>query len=71
MPGELVNYERRGSAALVTINRPEVRNAVNGPTADALQSAYERFCADDEALCLVLTGAGEGSRKRQRIATTG
>lgn len=59
MLGELVNYERRGSAALVTINRREVRNAVNGPTADALQSAYLRFCSDDEALCLVLTGAGD------------
>lgn len=59
MHGELVSYERRGAAALVTINRPEVRNAVNGPTADALQSAYERFCADDEALCMVLTGAGD------------
>jgi enoyl-CoA hydratase len=56
---DLVSYERRGSAALVTINRPERRNAVNGPTADQLQAAYERFVADDAALCMVLTGAGE------------
>lgn len=59
MPTDLVTYERLGSAALVTICRPEVRNAVNGPTADELQAAYERFVADDEALCMVLTGAGD------------
>lgn len=54
---DLVTYERIGSAAVVTINRQERRNAVNGPTADALEAAYERFVADDEALCMVLTGA--------------
>jgi enoyl-CoA hydratase len=54
-----VNYERIGAAAVVTINRPERRNAVDGPTADQLQDAYEQFVADDEALCLVLTGAGD------------
>lgn len=53
-----VIYERIGSAAVVTIDRPERRNAVNGPTADLLESAYEQFAADDEALCMVLTGAG-------------
>lgn len=55
---ELVRYERVGHAAVVTIDRPERRNAVNGPTADQLQAAYERFVADDEALCMILTGAG-------------
>ncbi|MEA2451150.1 MAG: enoyl-CoA hydratase, partial [Thermoleophilaceae bacterium] len=44
-----VNYERRGAAAVVTIDRPERRNAVDGPTADALEAAYERFDSDDEA----------------------
>lgn len=53
-----VLYERVGSAAVVTINRPERRNAVDGPTADQLQAAYEKFIADDEALSMVLTGAG-------------
>lgn len=56
---DLVNYERVGAAAVVTINRPERRNAVNGPTADALEAAYEQFVADDNALCMVLTGAGD------------
>src|SRR5205823_1148184 len=37
---------------------PERRNAVDGPTADALQAAFERFEADPEARVLVLTGSG-------------
>ncbi len=53
-----VAYERRGPAALVTIDRPERRNAVDGATAAALLAAFERFCADDAARVLVLTGAG-------------
>jgi enoyl-CoA hydratase/carnithine racemase len=59
MPGMPVDYERLGAAALVTINRPERRNAVDGPTAAALLDAYERFAADDGARVMVLTGAGE------------
>jgi enoyl-CoA hydratase len=55
----VVSYERIGAAALLTIDRPERRNAVDGPTADALQEAYERFTADESARVLVLTGAGE------------
>jgi enoyl-CoA hydratase len=53
-----VTYERRGAAALLTIDRPERRNAVNGPTADLLAECFERFEADDDARVLVLTGAG-------------
>jgi enoyl-CoA hydratase len=55
---EPVRYERTGAAAVVTIDRPERRNAVDGSTADALGAAYRRFVADDEARVLVLTGAG-------------
>jgi enoyl-CoA hydratase len=54
----MIRYERTGAAALVTIDRPERRNAVDGPTAAALRDAFERFEADDGALVLVLTGAG-------------
>ncbi|HWX44633.1 MAG TPA: crotonase/enoyl-CoA hydratase family protein [Solirubrobacteraceae bacterium] len=54
----LVHYERRGAAALVTIDRQARRNAVDGPTAVALHEAYLRFEADAEAHVLVLTGAG-------------
>jgi enoyl-CoA hydratase len=60
MSGEpnAVRYERRGAAALVTIDRQERRNAVDGPTAVALHEAYTRFEADEEARVLVLSGAG-------------
>jgi enoyl-CoA hydratase len=54
----VVGYERRGSAALVTIDRPERRNAVDGETAAALLEAYERLTEDD-ARVMVLTGAGD------------
>jgi enoyl-CoA hydratase len=56
---EAVTYERRGAAAIVTIDRQERRNAVDGPTADLLADAYDRFEADNEARVLVLTGAGD------------
>jgi len=53
-----VTFERRGAAAVLTIDRQDRRNAVDGPTADALAEGYERFEDDDEARVLVLTGAG-------------
>jgi enoyl-CoA hydratase len=56
---ETVSYERRGLAAVVTIDRQERRNAIDGPTAGLIGEAYERFEADEEARALVLTGAGE------------
>ena len=53
-----VHYERQGSAAVLTIDRPERRNAVDGDTAEALKDGYGQFVDDDEARVLVLTGAG-------------
>jgi enoyl-CoA hydratase len=55
---EAVRYEREGAAALVTIDRQDRRNAVDGPTAQALHDAYMRFEADEQARVMVLTGAG-------------
>jgi enoyl-CoA hydratase len=54
-----VRYERRGAAALVTVDRQHRRNAIDGKTATALVEALDRFEADDEARVMVLTGAGE------------
>ncbi len=56
---DLVTYERRGTAAVLTIDRPERRNAVDGPTASALAAGFERFVSDDAGRVLVLTGAGD------------
>ena len=58
MARDQVTYERLGAAAVLTIDRPERRNAVDGPTADLLAEGYEKFESDDEARVLVLTGAG-------------
>lgn len=53
-----VRVERRGVVTVVTIDRPEVRNAVDTPTARALHAAFLEFDADPEALVAVLCGAG-------------
>jgi enoyl-CoA hydratase len=57
----MVSYERIGAAAVVTIDRPERRNAIDGPTATELRKAFERFCGDDGARVLVLTGGGDAA----------
>ncbi len=57
----MVSYERIGAAAVVTIDRPERRNAIDGPTATELQKSFERFCADGDARVLVVTGGGDAA----------
>lgn len=52
-----VTTEDRGPVRVVTIDRPEVRNAVDRPTADALEAAFAAFDADDSVAVAVLTGA--------------
>ena len=53
-----VRYERRGAAAVLTIDRPERRNAVDAETAALLLDGYREFEADEGARVLVLTGEG-------------
>jgi enoyl-CoA hydratase len=53
-----VRVERDGAVSIVTIDRPEVRNAVDGPTAALLADAFRSFDADDSLAVAVLTGAG-------------
>jgi enoyl-CoA hydratase len=53
-----IRYALRDRIAIVTIDRPEVRNAVDAATAEALADAFRRFDQDEEALVAVLTGAG-------------
>src|SRR5258705_11301524 len=52
-----VRYETDGPVAIVTIDRPAARNAVDGPTAQELADAFRRFDADDALSVAVLTGA--------------
>lgn len=55
---QTITMERRGAVLIVAINRPEVRNAIDGPTAAALAQAFRLFEADDALAVAVLTGAG-------------
>lgn len=54
-----VHLERRGPVLVVTIDRPEVRNAVDRPTATMLYDAFVDFDGDDELSVAVLTGANK------------
>jgi enoyl-CoA hydratase len=53
-----VRTERAGPVTIVTIDRPEVRNAVDSSAAEALRAAFGAFDADGTASVAVLTGAG-------------
>lgn len=54
---ELVTLERIGKVVLITLNRPEARNAINLETAQALAQALDEFDADPSIAVGVLTGA--------------
>ena len=51
-----VDFEQRGPFAVVTINRPEARNAVNGAVAQGIEEAIDRIEADDGIWVGILTG---------------
>ncbi|MFD4669310.1 enoyl-CoA hydratase [Lentzea sp. NPDC058450] len=54
-----VTYERRDAVAVVTLNRPEYRNAQNSAMTYALDEAFTRAVDDDEVKVIVLAGAGD------------
>jgi enoyl-CoA hydratase len=54
-----VRYERKGATAVVTMDRPEYRNAQNSAMTYALDAAFGRAVDDDEVSVIVLAGAGE------------
>jgi enoyl-CoA hydratase/carnithine racemase len=51
-----IEYETEGHVALITINRPEARNAVNGAVARGIEEAIDRLEADDALWLGILTG---------------
>ena len=53
-----VSFETEGAIAIVTINRPGVRNAVDRATATALAEAFRRFDADEALSVAIFTGSG-------------
>ncbi|WP_246449461.1 crotonase/enoyl-CoA hydratase family protein [Novosphingopyxis iocasae] len=60
-----------GPIVTITIDRPDKRNAVDGPTARALREAFEAFEADDDLAVAVLTGAGGHFCAGADLATVG
>jgi enoyl-CoA hydratase len=52
-----IDYELDGHVAVITINRPEARNAVNRDVAEGMEAAIDRLEEDDEAWIGIITGA--------------
>jgi enoyl-CoA hydratase/carnithine racemase len=52
-------FEVRGAVAVITINRPESRNAINKAVREGLRAAFQRFEADESLRVAILTGAGD------------
>jgi enoyl-CoA hydratase len=60
MPDEPVLAERRDGVLIVTLNRPQARNAVNLALAEGMAAALDDLDADDDVTVGVITGAGAG-----------
>ena len=58
MSDELVRYHFRSPAAVISLNRPEKRNALSRALIAELRTAFERACADPHVRSVVLTGEG-------------
>ena len=54
----LVTYEAEGRVAVITLNRPEARNAMSPELSAALGEAFDQFEADDESWVAILAGNG-------------
>jgi enoyl-CoA hydratase len=59
MPDDLILHETTGRTAVLTINRPDKRNALNGPTRLALIAALDQLRGNDDIRVVVITGAGD------------
>jgi enoyl-CoA hydratase len=68
---EVVLYEKRERAAIVTMNRPQYRNAQNAKMTYALDAAFQRAIDDDEVSVIVLAGAGPHFSAGHDIGTPG
>jgi len=56
---DFIKVETDGPVTTVTLNRPEVMNAINPQMHQELQAAFDAFAADDDQFVCVVTGAGE------------
>ena len=60
LSSDAVLHEQRGPILLITLNRPEVRNAVNLDVARGIAAGLDRLDADDGLSVGIITGAGNG-----------
>ncbi|NCZ93377.1 MAG: enoyl-CoA hydratase/isomerase family protein, partial [Actinobacteria bacterium] len=58
-----VEYEKRGKVGVITLNRPEARNAINGDVAAAFEAAIDKLEGDDEAWVGVLRANTSGQER--------
>jgi enoyl-CoA hydratase len=68
---DVVTYETRGTTAIVTMNRPDYRNAQNSKMTYALDAAFRRAVDDDAVKVIVLAGAGKHFSAGHDIGTPG
>jgi enoyl-CoA hydratase len=60
---DIVTYEAHDRAAIITLNRPEARNAVNGDVANGLEAAIDRLEADESVWVGILAANTEGQER--------
>lgn len=59
----IVEYEVQGKIALITLNRPEARNAVNGDVASGLEAAIDQLEADPNVWVGILSANTQGQQR--------
>ncbi len=60
---DVVLYESRGRIGLITLNRPEARNAVNGDVANGVEAAIDQLEDDPDVWVGILTANTEGQER--------
>jgi enoyl-CoA hydratase/carnithine racemase len=59
MSHEFIKVEKKGHVTIITINRPEVMNALHPPASKEMDEAFNDLAADPDAWVAILTGAGD------------
>ena len=59
MPYEFIKLEKKEHLTILTINRPEVMNALHPPACKEMDDVFNEFCDDPDAWVAIVTGAGD------------
>jgi enoyl-CoA hydratase len=60
---DIVTYSTEGRVGIITLNRPDARNAINGDVARGVEAAIDQLEADDEVWVGILTANTEGQER--------